>query len=252
VWVEQAIFTSIPRRGRAGYHIVARSPGVPEADATALATWAPSHGALIVDAANHTSVNFHPLPSGRLALSRTCEGPAEYSGRGEHQLYTHALIFDLGALQEVEGQPLALYRDALAQGHLRYRRDPDTVLKPLDLGVVHPIQDPQAIMERVRMLEQQRLDMPEPSKPAPKQDWEEGAERDNALPERDYANNCSIFEIVSKLARGQWVRFRYAGDRIAVAECLLGLLPPERVPEASFSTSLQPSAVRPYRLLLVN
>ena len=50
VWAEQAIFTSLPRRGKAGYHLVARSPGVTDAEAKALATWSPSHGALIVDA----------------------------------------------------------------------------------------------------------------------------------------------------------------------------------------------------------
>jgi len=252
VWVEQAIFTSIPRRGRAGYHVVARSAGVPEVDVTALATWAPSHGALIVDASNRTSINFHPLPSGRLALSRTCEGPAEYSGRGESQVYTHALIFDVDALNEVESQPMVLFRDALAQGHLRYQRDPDPVLKPVELGVVHVPQDPQSLMERVRMLEQQRLYPTEASKRVTKTDWNEASGGQGALHEQAWANNCSIFEMVSKLASGEPVRFRFPGDRIAVAECFLGLLPPERVPDASFSTSLQPSAVRPYRLQLVN
>jgi len=52
VWVEQAIFTSMARRGRSGYHVVASSPGVSESEATALVTWSPSHGALLVDALN--------------------------------------------------------------------------------------------------------------------------------------------------------------------------------------------------------
>src|SRR5205823_490496 len=62
VWAEQAIFTSLPRRGKAGYHLVARSPGVSDAEANALTTWSPSHGGLVVDASNHSSANFHPLP----------------------------------------------------------------------------------------------------------------------------------------------------------------------------------------------
>ena len=41
---EQAIFTSLARRGKSGYHLVARSPGVTESEASALATWSPSHG----------------------------------------------------------------------------------------------------------------------------------------------------------------------------------------------------------------
>src|SRR5262249_47040117 len=114
VWAEQAIFTSMTRLGKSGYHLVARSPGVSESDAITLATWSPSHGALIVDAANRTSVNFHPMPGGRYALSRTCEGPPEYSGRGGRQLYTHALILEKAKLQQACYQPFALYRDALA------------------------------------------------------------------------------------------------------------------------------------------
>src|SRR5208337_2441493 len=49
-------------------------------------------GSLLLDQYNRVSVNFHPLPSGRFALSRTCEGPPEYSGRGGRQLYTHIMI----------------------------------------------------------------------------------------------------------------------------------------------------------------
>jgi hypothetical protein len=59
-----------------GYHLVARSRGVSDLEAGALTTWSPSHGALLVDPANRTSVNYHSLPGGRYALSRTCEGRA--------------------------------------------------------------------------------------------------------------------------------------------------------------------------------
>src|SRR5262245_2516480 len=123
VWAEQAVFTSLPRRGRGGYHLVSRSRGVDETDAQALTQWAPSHGALIVDGTNRTSVNFLPLPSGRFALSRTCSGPPEYSGRGGRQLYTHFLIVDDAGLQAVGFQPFSLYRDAMALGYLLYQPD---------------------------------------------------------------------------------------------------------------------------------
>jgi hypothetical protein len=216
MWVEQAIYTSIPGRGRGGYRVVARSAGVPEADANALARWAPSHGALIVDAANRTSLNFHPLPSGRLALSRTCAGPAEYSGRGERQLYTHVLILEVAALRAAGNQPIAVYRDAMALGHLRYRPDPGEVLQPVELGGVHAAQDAATWANRARVLGLPGLDVLE-----------------------------------AQLAAGAPLHLRHAGDRIALAECLLGLLPAEAMPETSFSTSLQPSAVRPYRLTLL-
>jgi hypothetical protein len=217
VLVEQAIFTSIPRAGRAGYHIVSRSTGLREAEATALANCAPSHGSLITDEANRTSVNFHSLPTGRLALSRTCLGPAEYSGRGERQVYTHALVFDASVLRQSGNQPIALYRDALALGYVYYQREPEPNLKPVELGIVHtPL------------------------------DSDECTARAHAL------GINSAYDLSAQLAEGQQVRLRYSGDRIALVECLLGLLPTDRISETSFSTSLQPSAVRPFRLVLVD
>src|SRR5690348_12988097 len=126
--VEQAIYTSLSRDGRAGYHVVSRSPGVSEDEARALASWSPSHGALLLDDSNRLSVNFHPLPGGRHALSRSCEGRPEYSGRGGRQVYTHALILGPAQLEASGGGPLAIYRDALALGHLLYRPEPEPVL----------------------------------------------------------------------------------------------------------------------------
>src|SRR4051812_485502 len=116
-WAEQAIFTSLPRAGKAGYNLVTRSQGVSQREAAAVTTWSPSHGALIIDAANRASVNFHSLPSGRYALSRTCAGSTEYSGRGGQQLYTHTLIVNDKTLKKAGNLPLALYRTALALGY---------------------------------------------------------------------------------------------------------------------------------------
>ncbi len=148
MWAEQAIFTSLARRGRGGYHLVSRSRGVGESDAQALACWAPSHGALIMDGRNRTSVNFHPLPSGRFALSRTCAGPAEYSGRGGHQIYTHSLIVNEPVLQAVAFQPFSLYRDAMAIGHFLYQPEPSEDLEPVPLSRLHPRRDASFWAER--------------------------------------------------------------------------------------------------------
>ena len=216
MWAEQAIFTSLSRQGRAGYHIVARSPGVTDAEASSLATWSPSHGALVVDEANRTSVNFHPLASGRCAISRTCHGAPEYSGRGGRQVYTHALVVDANVLRRAGSNPLAIYRDAFALGYFVHRCDPGTRLKPVELSLLHPKRDPARWAQRA-----QELDLPdlEPAK--------------------------------TQLLAGRSVSLPHTGDRIALVECLLGQLSAEAVLSISFSTSLQPSTVRPFRLLLV-
>jgi hypothetical protein len=217
VRAEQAIFTSLPRRGRGGYHLVSRSRGISAADAQALSQWAPSHGALIVDASNRTSVNFHPLPSGLFALSRTCAGPPEYSGRGGSQLYTHFLIISETALQASGFQPLAIYRDAVALGYLLYDSDPAEVLEPVLLSQLHPKRDAAATGNSVADLDMSRLT-----------------------------------QLHQRLQAGHSVRFAYDGDRIGLAECLVGQLSPEAVRNVSFSTSLVPSADRAFLLALVN
>ncbi len=217
MWVEQAIFTSMARRGRSGYHVVASSPGVSESEATSLMTWSPSHGALLVDALNRTSVNFHPLPSGRYALSRTCEGPSEYSGRGGRQLYTHALILDEDHLRQAGRHPISLYWAALALGILRHQADPDLILKPVKLPSVYSQGGVPGWQSRAREIGLPPLE-----------------------PLRD------------KLACGLAITVPYLGNRIVLAEYLLGSLPSDLVSLVSFTTSLQPSAVRPYRLSLVN
>jgi hypothetical protein len=216
MWAEQAVFTSLPRRGRGGYHLVSRSRGVGAADAQALARWAPSHGALISDGENPTSVNFHPLPSGRFALSRTCAGPPEYSGRGGAQLYTHLLIVDETVLQAVGFQPLLIYRDASALGCLLYQPDPSETLQPVPLSLLHLARDAAFWTERAVAL---------------------------GLP--------PLGPLQQQLQSGRPLHFAYSGDRILLAECLIGLLSPEAVKRTSFSTSLVPSSDRPFVLSLV-
>ena len=215
MWAEQAIFTSLPRAGKAGYHLVARSQGVSDLEAGPLTTWCPSHGALIIDAANRTSVNFHDLPSGRYALSRTCAGLAEYSGRGGRQLYTHILIVDDKTLKKADNQPWALYRHALALGYLHYRPEPETKLQPARLCSIYDLKDTAFWTEHATSL---------------------------GLP--------SLGGMVERLTSERTVELAYAGDRALLAECLIALVPPEIRPRVSFATSLRPSMVRPYRLVL--
>ncbi len=213
---EQAIYTSLARDGRAGYHLVGRSPGISEGEARALATWSPSHGALLVDGPNRASVNFHPLADGRFALSRSCEGRPEYSGRGGREVYTHALVIDRPDLDRAGGRPFSLYRDAMALGYLTYRPDPPTILGPVELGRCHRPADPERAAGLLREL---------------------GA--------------GDLADVRRRLAAGESVRLRFGGDRLLLAECLLDLLPLGLVAELSFSTSLQTSSARPYRLSLI-
>lgn len=214
---DQAVFTSLPRRAIAGYHLVSRSSGLSDADAQAISTWAPSHGGLILDQWNRISLNYQVLPSQRLALSRSCEGPTEYSGRGKKQVYTHTLIFDREALQLSEYQPIAIYRAALALGYFRYRNEPESLMPQVVLPIVYPRRDPRG--------------------------WQQKA-RDLRLP--------NIESAVISLSGTSTLKLAHGGDRILLAEYILSQLPPEWPLRGSFSTSLVPSMVRPYKLTLVD
>jgi hypothetical protein len=216
VWVEQAIFTSLRRQARGGYHLVSRSKGVSEANAQSISTWSPTHSSLLVDEHNRVSVNFHPLPDGRFALSRACEGPPEYSGRGGRQLYTHILILEDQVLEAAGGQPFTLYRNAQALGYLFYQANPPERLDPIRLSVFHIERDEETWLAHSLTL---------------------------GLPPLD--------PLRSRLLDGRPVRFGYSGDRTLLAECLLGSLPADTVRRISFATSLEPSHVRPYILSLV-
>jgi len=214
--VEQAIFTSLPRRGNEGYQIVALSRSIGDEDARVISRWSPSHQGLLLDANNRISVNFHPLPSGRFALSRSCEGPPEYSGRGGHQIYSHALVFDDRALQEAGGQPFDIYRNALALGYLFHQFQPARVLEPIELPAFHVRRDRRAWAAHAREL---------------------------SLP--------AIEPMRERLMAGRTTTIGFDGDRTLLAECLIGSLPAEVVRKVSFSTSLQPSVLRPFVLSLI-
>src|SRR5208337_3894072 len=201
VWVEQAIFTSLPRHGRGGYHLVSRSKRVSGEEAQAISRWSPSHGSLLQDQSNRVSVNFFSLPGGRFALSRSCEGPPEYSGRGGRQLYTHILIVDNEGLQEVSAQPFVIYHNALALGHMYFRPAPPRMIEPVELPAFH--------LPRTQL------------------EWIDRAE-ELGLPD--------LRPLRNRIQSGRAVRFPYSGDRTLLAECLIGCLNPDDVRRLSSAT----------------
>ncbi|MBX7166802.1 MAG: hypothetical protein K1X74_10695 [Pirellulales bacterium] len=132
--IEQAIFTSRQTAHAAGYHLVARSRGLSDADAKALATWCPSHDALDSQATDAECFNFHGLPSGNWCLSRSVAAGSEYSARGGSAIYTQCLILDDDLLARFARQPLVLARALLAQGIWTVLPDPPAELPALSLA----------------------------------------------------------------------------------------------------------------------
>jgi hypothetical protein len=133
VLVEQAIFTSARTGHGDGYQVVARSPGVTEAEARELAAWGPSHGALIAQRDEASSVNFHRLASGRFCVSKTVAAGGEYSQRGGARVYTQSLLVPPPILARFANNPFAVLRAAWAKGALAVHDVPPAKLDAFSL-----------------------------------------------------------------------------------------------------------------------
>ncbi|MBI3467560.1 MAG: hypothetical protein HY000_31505 [Planctomycetes bacterium] len=132
--IEQAIFTSARTDRAAGYQLVARSPGVNETDARELIMRGPSHDALAGAGADAASFNFHRLPGGSLAVSRTVLSGDEYSNRGAERVYTQILLVPSALLARFSNNPFAVWRAAVAQGSAAVHETPPERLEPLRLA----------------------------------------------------------------------------------------------------------------------
>lgn len=132
--IEQAIFTSAESDHAVGYHLVARSPGLDEADARELSVWGPSHGSLeSSSAATAVSVNFFRLPSGAYCVSKTQLAGEEYSRRGL-RTYTNCLVVGAEVLARFANNPFALLRAAWAKGLLKVCDTVPSQLVPFQLA----------------------------------------------------------------------------------------------------------------------
>ena len=74
-----------------GYHLVARSAGISEDLACRLSAWGPTHGSLLDESRDASSLSFFTPDDRWSVLARTVYGGPEYSQRGGRQIVT---LFD--------------------------------------------------------------------------------------------------------------------------------------------------------------
>jgi hypothetical protein len=132
VQIEQAVYTSAVTDRRSGYHLVATSPGIGEADAKELTAWGPSHDSLADCRSDCGSINFHPLPSGAHCVSRTSIEGLEPSGRGP-RIYTHCLVASEAVLNRFSNNPFLLLEAAQLAGVLEVHAHVPDGLPTLEL-----------------------------------------------------------------------------------------------------------------------
>ena len=213
--VEQALFTSLDTDCAAGYHVVARSPGVCDADARELAVWGPTHDSVLELNAETESFNFHPLPSGAHCISRTVS--AAGCRNGAPRVATQCLVVPPEVLTRFGNNPFALIHAAAAGGAWQARSFRGPTLDPLPLsGGATPVDQP--LLGRLAV--------------------DPGPENMAALVQAAREAVCLVV----------------SGTRSA-AELIAGLfscLPPECRLEFSFSTGLKFSPRRPFRIVTLS
>ncbi len=206
--VEQAMFTSARGSRTQGYHLVAASPGVTDSHRRLLATWGPSHAALLDSGPDGESLNFHPLGEAWYALSRTITGGPEYSGRGGLALFTHYLLLREEHFALYQNHALWVAFLARARGLLRLCVDPPPMLNPIEL----------------------------PDEPLA------------ARPELSEHCIVPIHDVLRVIQFGQPVAVIGLQDPLPTLDRILRTVPFDQRLGISFSTGLVPSVQRPLRL----
>src|SRR5258707_8223941 len=131
--IEQAIFTSAQTDRLRGYQLVAASPGISADEARDLATWGPSHGSLCSAGDEGSSVNYHPLASGRWCVAESIAAGEEYSGRGGPCVATHSFIIASEDLARFANNPFAVLRAVRNRGLLKAKNPLPTTLASFEL-----------------------------------------------------------------------------------------------------------------------
>ena len=213
--VEQAIFTSVETDRPSGYQVVARSPGVCDADVCELAVWEPSRDSMHDTGVDTESFNFHPLPSGAYCLSHTTATGWEHGGGP--RIYTHCLIVPPEVLDRFANNPFALLQVISEQG---LWQQPGELCPPL--VSISPPDGPTA--DDLALLRQLAADL--------------GPKKAAALVREARDAVCLVV----------------AGARrpMALIAGLFSCLPPECRLEFSFSTGLKFSPRRPFRVVVLS
>lgn len=216
VLIEQAIFTSARTDRAAGYQLVARSPGVNDVDARELIVRGPSHDALANTGADAASFNFHRVPSGALAVSKTVLSGDEYSNRGAERVYTQILLVPSALLVRFSNNPFAVWRAAVAQGSALVHETPPERLEPLRLAGRAAVVDVSLLRELTTA-----------------------------------TANSLLAAALSHLLHGQELAIVTKENRERLVEGLLNCLPVDLRTSFSFSTGLRVSPRRPVQLALL-
>lgn len=208
--VEQAVFASSDRGRIKGYQVVASSAGIDRSMIQELCRWAPTQ--IPSDDPKDWTINYFPISSDAMAVTRTVLGGPEYSGRGGTQVVTLILVLSDEQFMAYGCNPITVANAALVMGYLRLPLDPDNEALP------------QAVV---------------PSRPIVELDIE------NDLGDRDEKLLDQVTDLVKEMHRVAVVGFQ---DPIEAVRRIVPRLSVEARRQFSFTTGLTPTVRRPFQL----
>lgn len=209
--VEQATFTSAQTHNLQGYHLVARSNGIDEELARVISVWGPSHASLASSDRNASCLNVFPAGRDHIAFTRTVFGGPEYSERGGLQIVTRFLVFRADQLEGYDYDLVAVARMACALGHLYLQAKSPERLPTISF--------PEHSMTAVLMEENDNDD-----------------------------DSSVVREVARALASNRQVAVIGFDDPESLIEDLIRRTPLRHRLDLSFTTGLNPSVHRPFRL----
>lgn len=209
--VEQATFTSAQTHHLQGYHLVARSKGIDEELSRVISVWGPSHASLATPDRNASCLSVFPAGRDHVAFARTTFGGPEYSERGGLQIVTRFLVFRADQLDGFNYDLVAVARLACALGYLYLERNLQERLPTLPF--------PDASISAVEEV-------------AGDEDGESSFVRD----------------VSRALASNRQVAVVGFDHPESLVEELMRRTPPRHRIDLSFTTGLNPSVHRPFRL----
>ncbi len=209
--IEQATFTSAQTQNLQGYHLVAKSKGIDEELARTISVWGPSHASLAASDRNASCLNVFPTGRDHFAFSRTVFGGPEYSKRGGLQIVTRFVVFRVDQLEGYDHDLIAVARMACAMGYLYLQNETPERLPSLSF--------PDSSVTSV--IGESKLDV---------------------------GDARLAHEVAGALTRNRQVAVVGSHDPESLIEELMRTTPPRQRLDLSFTTGLNPSVHRPFRL----
>lgn len=216
VFVDQALFTSIPSRTGSGYRIVAASSGIGPEERQEITQRCPSHASLADEGPSAEALYAWSFRTGRYAVAWSRHAGLEHTARGGYRVCTRVAVLDTPGYERFEFHPLRVYS-----------------------AMLETLEEEPAFKEHTTL---GTLLLPDPV--CGLSTWT------SAL--GIGCNRTAIFTILDSVMAGGSTIITGLGSPLAVLDALLAVVPLSLRPAISVSAGLRYSPARPARITVLD